>query len=123
LVGLGGRINLRVDPYTRVVPTRVDPTGKNRTHRSIVDPNGHDSNKKIHRGPTVFIKNEISWPQKGGGILNIGKWGQILLAENIPKFEQTGLHFSKRGLPFGRLRDRRPLPKSNLQYFLIVAVF
>ncbi len=54
-----------------------------------VDPNGHDPNKKIDRGPTVFTKNGISWPRKGG-ILNIGKWGQILLAENIPKFEQTG---------------------------------
>jgi hypothetical protein len=85
-----------------------------------VDPNGHDPTKKSIAA-NIFSKNEISGPRKNVGKI-IGKTGENIVGGNIPKFEQTGLHFSKRGLPFDRLRDRRPLPKSNLRHFMTVVV-
>jgi hypothetical protein len=107
----------------------------------MVDPNGHDPNKKIDRGPTVFTKTEFQGREKGesisktgilqrsrylllkmGANLVGGKYSEVRANGGYPS-ENGGYPSANGGYPSIRLRDLRPLPKSNLQYFQIVAVF
>jgi hypothetical protein len=99
-------INLRVDPTTRVVPTRVDPTGKTAAIDQWLFPTAMIPQKNPSRPNGIYKKRNFRAAKKRD--FKYRKNGGKCCCRKYSEVRANGGY--------------RPLPKSNLRHFMNEAV-